>query len=66
MKTILLLASALALMTTSGCIVRDHRGGGEFHEHGEWRGHGYDRNYHEHSEFRREPEAGVNVRIHAD
>ena len=65
MKTILMLATAAILMTTTGCVIREHhRGGAEFHERGEWRGHG---DYRERSGYyHTAPEAGVNVRIHAD
>jgi hypothetical protein len=61
MKSILLFIGALTLLTTSGCVIRERRGGGEFHERGEYRGH----EYREHSGYIA-PDAGVNVRIHAD
>lgn len=63
MKTILLLISALTLLTTSGCIIpEDHR---DYHGHGEYRDHeGYrEHEYREHSEHHGEPEPGVSVRI---
>jgi hypothetical protein len=62
MKSILLLIGAVALLTTTGCVVSEHRGGGYYDRH-EYRGHG---EYREHSGYRHDPEPGVNVRIHAD
>jgi len=36
MKKILLLTSAIALITTSGCLVSDGRRHGPYHEHGHY------------------------------
>ena len=60
MKIILLLMSVVTLLT-AGCIFPGPRGGGEYREHGEFRGH---REYR-HEEYRRDPEPGVDIRIHS-
>lgn len=39
MKSILLLLGVVLCFTTTGCIIVEHRGRGEFHEHEEFRGH---------------------------
>ena len=68
MKHILLLISVATLLTATGCIFPNHRGGGDYdhpdHYRGsddEGRGHG---EYREHSEYRGYPESTVDVRIH--
>ena len=61
MKRILLLLSAVTLLTTAGCIFPGHRGGGEYRGHEGYRDH---REYREHSEYRSAPEPGIDVRLH--
>lgn len=58
MKSIIILVGAVLLIFTSGCVVHEHRGGGDFHE---WHGHGY--GYHS-GYYHHDPDPGVSVRIH--
>ena len=57
MKSILLLISVVTLLMTVGCIFPGRRGGGEYHDHGEYR---------EHVEHHGEPGPAVVVRVRAD
>jgi hypothetical protein len=51
MKLILLLMSILPLTMAAGCIFPGHRGGGDYHDHGEYRGHDESRDRSEYRSY---------------
>jgi hypothetical protein len=58
MKFRLCLISAVILVASSGCVYSGHRGGGEYPEHGENRGH---EEYRERSDYRSYPGPEVDL-----